>query len=333
MIYLLSLFLFLFGGEAKNEEKSDPLSYAEYIDQQYLAYKFDDEGYLHPFNGLDGNRQTLQERKKILLYCYFQLQKSKFSDSYLDILERIEDIIDEFTINPPETWHNLLTWEEFKQEYKRDGVTKLSFIGYGSLSNAKDLQKTLPGKREMVPIIGFGGKRIFKVESPTLNNRGLPPLEFQNEVAKLAIEEGSIDYNLENLFNGVMFDLNEHEVEALEKREPGFKLKKFPIVRIDSIFQNPIQVEYAYALINNEPAKESLRPHLNYLNLVINSFDDGRLDSQDTIRLFTETTYLADGKTNIEDWLESEVRQYYEYDLIVQPIVQKHIKAINKLNQ
>jgi hypothetical protein len=329
-IIILSVFIALFAGDSE-EKRAPPLRYTEYIDQQFIHFGFDHDGYKYPFSGLEGKRQSWLDRKKLIFFCYFQIHKSKFSDTYLEMLDRIEDIVAEFSRHPPKTSPALLTWDAFKAEYKKQGVTQLPFVGYGSLSNAKDLLRTLPDKKVMTHVIGFGGKRVFKIESPTLLTRGLPAEGFELEAAKLALEEAP-EYGLNKLFNGVVFELKESEVEALEKRNPDYAVKKVPVIRVDALFKNPVQVEYAYALFSNATAKEELKPHLNYLNLVLSSFDDGNIEAQDTIRLFSETTYLADGKTNIENWLESEVQKYYQDDLLVQAVVEQHLKAINSLS-
>lgn len=329
-VFLLSLML---GLTTIESDKQNEYPFSEFIDNHYLRYQFDNEGYSHPVSGLEGQRLTLLERKKAILYSYFELQKSKYSDSYLELLDRIEHIVKELSKKHPQEAGALLTWEEFKKEYKNQGVTNLPMIGTGSLANSKDLLLILPEKRETEQVIGFGGKRMFKLRTPSNEHRGLPSAGFDDEIANIAVEEqeGVPLFDTRNLFNGVLFYLKESEVEAMQKKRSEYNLKKVPYVKVAQLFDNPITIQHAYILINNAKYDEEIKPHLNYLNLVIESFDDGNLDQQDLIRLFSETTYLADGKTTIDKWLEAEVKVYYQISLIIRPVILQHVKAIDNL--
>lgn len=305
---------------------------AEYVDQQYVAYDFDEQGYVPRCQ--KGTPMTPVERKKAILYCYFQVQKSKFSDSYMDLVDRIDEIIKYLSKTAPRYDEKLMSWDEFQREYKRQGVTVLPFVGYGNLVNKNELKRILPTERKMEAVIGFGGKSIFKFHSPTPLTCQLPAVGYEQETATLALEEqeGKETFDLKHLFNGVVFDLHASEAAALQKWEPNFQIKRVPIVKMKRFSKMPIRIDYAYALVNNEPSDKTLRPHLNYLNLVIDTFDDGDLEVQDFVRLFSETSYLGDGDTSIERWLEAEVKKYYQDDLIIQPIVQNHLKAIEGLS-
>ena len=327
IVLLLSL---MFGLYPIESDKKTSYPFSEFIDTHYLRYHFDNEDYSHPVSGTEGKRLSLLERKKAILYSYFELQKSKYSDSYLELLDRIEYIVRDLAANYPQNEEPLLTWEDFKQEYKKLGLTKLPLIGTGSLANPKDLMQILPEKRKSEPVIGFGGKRMFKLRSPSNEHRGLPSKGFDEEVANLAVEEqkGVPLYDVRNLYNGVIFDIKISEVETLQKERSDYHLKKVPYIKVASLFDNPVTVRHAYVLINNSKCDKEIKPHLNYLNLVIESFDDGNLDQQDLIRLFSETTYLADGKTTIDKWLEAEVKVYYQISLIIRPIILQHVESI-----
>lgn len=319
--------------KSDNEEKTArTYSLADFIDQHYLAYKFDKEGYYHPSFGLEGKKLTLQERKKAILYSYFELQKSRYSDSYAEMVDRLQDISLNLLENAPQTNEPLLSWSEFKEEYQKQGVSKLPFIGYGSSVNRANLKRALSKERKMEPIVGFGAKRLFKVQSSASFTRGLPTEGFENENAMLALQETDLPlYDLNNLYNGVVFDLQVGEVELMQKKEPDYKIKKVPIIKIQNLFKKPVRLEYAYALINNSEGDKESKPHLNYLNLIINGFDDGDLEEQDLIRLFSESTYLADGKTTLDEWLQEEVEHYYHIQQMVRPIVLHHNKLVKEL--
>ncbi len=321
---------FMLGVLPTQSDKATP-PFLVYLDQQYVAYNFDDKGYEHCCQV--SGQMTPQERKKTIFYCYFQVQKSKFSDSYMDLLDRIDEVAKYLAKTAPRYEDSLKSWDEFKLEYRKQGVKTLPFIGYGSMVNQNELRRILPTEREVVPVIGFGARGVFKLHSPTYLTRQLPSPGHEQEKAVLALEEqeGKEVFDLQHLFNGVMFDLQENEIEVLQKWEPNYQIKRVPVIKMKRLNKTPIRVDYAYTLVNNSPADKSFKPHLNYLNLVIDTFDDGDPEVQDFVRLFTEVSFLADG-TSVEQWLEAEVKAYYQDDLIVQPIVRQHLKAIDGLS-
>lgn len=309
-LLMLGLILGVFSGGAG---ENVPFSKDSYIDQQYIAYHFDNTITLQSPEWRQGEALSPQERKRRIFHAYFQIQKAKNNDSYNELLERIEEIHKHLLRKEKIENHKMLTWDEFRQEYRKLGVKTLPFLGYGSLTNQDYLERILSNKKKLERVIGFGGQRKF-----TLNSEGS---------AILALEEKGT-FDLRHLYNGMVFELDESEIEALRANEKQFLIKKVPILKMENIHQKEIKLEYAYTLIYNSSDDKTVEPHIHYLNLVLNCCKEDDPETQDFIRLFAQTTFLGDGATSLEKWLASEVKHYYEKSLAVQPIIQKHLEFI-----
>lgn len=262
MLIMISLF---FGAPI---EQPKIQSKESYLDQKYIAYHFDTS---FPLHGAPGPL----ERKKRIFYAYFQIQQAKYSESYYDLVEKIEEIAHHLELDN----HKPMSWSEFKQEFQKQGVKSLPVVASHLLGKEKKVEA----------VIGFGGQRKFD-----------------------ALEEKEM-----NLFTGVRFELEAGEIDALQASGKQFQIKKVPIITLQNLHGG--KVEYAYTLISSSIEESAVEPHLNYLSLVLNGIED-----EDLIRLFAQTTYLADGVTTLEKWLAAEVKHYYEVSQIVGPIIDKH---------
>ncbi len=288
---------------SSRNEANNPLSY---IEQEARLYRFDSPDFEHRCSGLLGIPLSTCDRRKLIFYCNYLIHKSFKSETY-DKLKENTRLASEFLDKNYEAVNScnskILGWDDFRNEFDRLEVEALPFIGYGSLINQIDARRTLRDERDAEAIIGFGGKRVFKISTKGLMNlRGLPTVGHENEEAVVALDP---IFDPNHTFNGMVFDVKRNEVDALQKRESVYQIKKVPYIKVDHLMSGQLAVESAYALVYPQNDGLLLKPHLNYLFLIL----EGHIE-MDATRFFVETTYLSDGKTTIAQWLEQEARRY-----------------------
>ena len=155
-------------------------------------------------------------------------------------------------------------------------------FGYGSLINKNEISEELHKKKKIIPVIVTGLKRSFNISSSGGKYKVL----------------GVQDTKKDNWCNGVLFKVNEEELEKLIERESNYIVK--------TIEQNRISFDYGkqltfkkddqvlcfypkplYRLNKKQSTSRPIRP--NYETICL---EGARAFGPDFLRDFTETTQL-----------------------------------------
>lgn len=147
-------------------------------------------------------------------------------------------------------------------------------------------------------VLSFGIKRVFSYEVDNLGESplGLPSPETPLETANLAVE---VTEKITDLLPGTVY-----EVDALPEVAEGLYFEKVRFVDFDAVELGTLPpVEEAYVLVNSVKKRDAL-PHQSYLNVCL---EGAKRFGKRFLKLFTQSTYLADGRTTILEWLRNEV--------------------------
>lgn len=195
---------------------------------------------------------------------------------------------------------------------------KVPIFGYGSLMNKVSLGGSLnaAGKPtvkpeavdSMQPVIAFGMKRLFNYQDQKgyrpPNPDGSKPIEAANEKAYLNLEPANGDA----MINGVVIWVDAEDLPNLVKRELGYDL--VPVLFAswnDALNENPsIEFHVAYTFM----ASKEPRGGIVYTNdriYPIRGYVERTQKAALTfgapfLKMWLDTTYLADGVTKIEGW-------------------------------
>lgn len=294
LFFLLYFIIYFFPHYGENKEAG--LSYQTFLEDKVLYYQFDSKKY-----DLKANSPiTDSERRKFFLYCYFELQKAKNSDAYVDLVDMINDVIKPALKKTEFVVAKSMDWAEFEKEYKKQGVHSLPFIGVAFED------------RKMKSIIGFGAKGVFQTGNEDIN---------------MIINPGLNDFR--DLFYGKIVELNDGDLKELAKKSSKFRIQKIPIVSIEDFEADSIKIKFAYAFVPPNTELKEETPSLNDFLKAFTFYQEGEDDL--LLRLFCETTYLSDCKTTLSQWIESEVLNYYETEVILFPLVKHHYAVYTKL--
>ena len=157
-------------------------------------------------------------------------------------------------------------------------------FGYGSLLNKKELKNEFNKKKKIIPVIVTGLKRSFDVSSSSSSGSKYKVLGVQDSKKAWC--------------NGVLFKVNEEELDKLIERESNYIVK--------TIEQNRISFDYGkqltfkkddqvlcfypkplYRLNKKQSTSRPIRP--NYETICL---EGARAFGPDFLRDFTETTQL-----------------------------------------
>jgi hypothetical protein len=259
----------------------------------------------HKNVGVTGIPLSHADRTKLLLHFGSLIYQAHESDEFRQLKEKSKELGERLADDPTIGQilkSKILTWDEFRKEYEH--TDSLPFIGYGSLINKKSAMGTLQDERPIEPIIAFGGKRIFKLPRYNINayTQGLPSIGYEHEVACLGVE---LTADAAHCFNGVVFDLRKEELDAMQQREGIYQIKWVPYIKIADLMGDKLSVDYAYVLVYQPHHNSAMRPHLNYLHLVLEGHERAYLAGY-----FLETTYLADGETTLTEWIGQEINEF-----------------------
>lgn len=211
--------------------------------------------------------------------------------------KHIEKLISEAFATYPKFLYPWLELEEYM--YSNNNV--LNMVGYGSLLNKVSASRTLNVvDEELVPIICFGGKRIYNYNTPNdVVARHNGENYLGNKVACLNVKHTNND---DNYFNGLAYQIKIDEVDALRKRERGYDL--IPFKCIDWNTQEP-SIKYALCAERRSfdgyyYVKNDILPIPNYHKLCA---EGAKAISDEFLDFFLETTYLADESTNMTNYV------------------------------
>jgi hypothetical protein len=196
-------------------------------------------------------------------------------------------------------------WPELKERAESEGATGILILGYGSLVNASSASKTLTGDTvsTSLPIVGFGAKRLFNYDMPLLDRYG-PPHEPRSNAALNA--EATSDPM--DLVNGVCISIPLGELDAFRKRELGYDLARVPCLDWADPSGRPFPAWIlccpADADLAARITSRDLLPHHKYYRVCRTGAE---VFGDRFLRLWLETTYLADGITPVAEWETPEV--------------------------
>lgn len=194
----------------------------------------------------------------------------------------------------------LYPWESLERDLKRKGLYRLPILGYGSLINPGSAAVTLRENSlsHSRPAIAFGARRLFNYEMPKVTPRYGPA----TGRSRAALNVQTTD-KIEDLVNGILFEITIEEIPAFRAREIGYDL-----IPVASIIWNGTNDPPFLAYILSCPDKpvmgkrytnERIVPHKKYYLLCRRG---ARKVSEDFLRLWLATTYLADGITLVSQW-------------------------------
>lgn len=195
-----------------------------------------------------------------------------------------------------------LSWAALEQTLKKRGLKDFTLFGCGSLMNKHANYQpniNLPG-------VAFGIKRMYNLKHPDPKNSilGLPTVGYDHEELRL---NNRFTGQAADVVNGLLlkFTVGSKEYSDLKERERSYRLVPIQVALYRALLQNKVIFKDAYILFGAED-KYSVNgdPHVVYNSLVL----DGCKDIQNEgcsgfLSLFLDTTYLADGRTTIRDWI------------------------------
>jgi len=165
---------------------------------------------------------------------------------------------------------------------------KYSVVGYGSLISHQSLEWTIPDK-EFTPVIVKGYKRIFDLE---LGKKRVSDV--------LNVEESEKDF-----FNGVLFEVNEEELEELKKRETEYLLKEVWVY--DFFSKEKLCKAWIFTdLSTNIDKKGTASINKSYFNLCR---DAAYLLGEEFGKCWDKTTYTPKGE-KVADVIETIIKGY-----------------------
>lgn len=182
---------------------------------------------------------------------------------------------------------------------------KVLIFGYGSLVNPESAARTLSPEamKTYQPAVAFGMQRTFNRKVTDTERWG--PRERPSDVGMLNVFKTG---NQLDAVNGVIFAVNREDLEALIKREVGYDLVPIPIVSwkeaIDSQATPNFQTAYVF-LSPEEPrqGKVFVDPCVNPVpGYAMASKEGAALNGKSFLKLWLESTFLADRKTPFIEW-------------------------------
>jgi len=163
-------------------------------------------------------------------------------------------------------------------------------VVYGSLLNPKEFKN-----KNHVLVIVKGWRRIFnKVASRSVWRKYIK----ENEKATLNVEKEKNSY-----FNGIVYEVSDKEFSKLVEREQDYHIEKVDVYD----FESSKKLFAAFIFVSNEKNKDGekilrndIKPIREYLEICRNgAYAWGERFGKE----FDKTTFLADGKTTIQEFL------------------------------
>ncbi|GAB5411780.1 MAG: hypothetical protein ChlgKO_08940 [Chlamydiales bacterium] len=191
----------------------------------------------------------------------------------------------------------LISFEDLR---KKKGI---KIFTYGSLLHPVSASFDLKGAGR--PMLSFGIRRVFNYEGSQLakNRLGLPSPENALETAKLNVVPTG---RTSDFLPGAVYEVDQEDLLRLEEREKGYMWKKIHVMDFDEVVHGILpEMEEVYVLmLPEQKLKQESFPHQSYLNVCL---EGARRFGKRFLKLFANTTYLADGETTILEWLRNEV--------------------------
>jgi hypothetical protein len=193
-------------------------------------------------------------------------------------------------------------WTELEEAVAKAPGRTLLLVGYGSLMNRDSAAGVIKdsSRADSPPVLVLGARRVFNYLIPQKRLKSYKESYSRRERAAL-----NVDYTRSASFalNGRLLAINASDFAALREREFGYDLQPVPCVRWGDWNATPF---VAYVLVAPKGAHARKRvidnnalPHPAYARLCR---DGARAVSENFLRLYLRTTYLADRKTTLAEW-------------------------------
>lgn len=199
----------------------------------------------------------------------------------------------------------LYPWESLENDLERRDLSRFPFLAYGSLINIESAAVTLQDQSlsKYRPAIAFGARRLFNYKMPK-NTRRYGPASGRT---RAALNVQTTD-NIDDVINGILFEITLEEIPAMRAREIGYDLVPVATIGWNRTNDPPF---LAYILrCPDRPLKgerltsNGILPHKRYY-LVCRG--GAREVSEDFLHFWLATTYLADGVTPVSQWEITEL--------------------------
>ena len=186
---------------------------------------------------------------------------------------------------------------------------KVLIFAYGSLLNIESAERTLSREalKSYKPAVAFGVRRIFNynVNPESIKKRYGQPTR-PNDTAALNIFSTG-DYS--DVVNGVVFCVNQEDLEEMIQREVGYDLIPVPVVFWDEFVNHSVRgtrvmIAYAFRASLDKYMDVAINPIPGYAHV---SMEGASQHGSDFLELWIETTYLSDGKTPFRKWEENKL--------------------------
>jgi hypothetical protein len=193
-------------------------------------------------------------------------------------------------------------WPGLEEAVAKAPDRTLLLVGYGSLMNRDSAAGVIkdPSRADSPPVLVLGARRVFNYMIPQKRLKSYEVAYSRRERAAL-----NVDYMRSASFalNGRLLAVRASEFAALREREFGYDLQPVPCVLWGDWNATPF---VAYVLVATEGAQARRRvidnnalPHPAYARLCRAG---ARAVSENFLRLYLLTTYLADRKTTLAEW-------------------------------
>jgi hypothetical protein len=179
---------------------------------------------------------------------------------------------------------------------------RLFLVGYGSLLNQDSAAKTIKARRaeSNQPVLALGARRVFNYVIPAAKLKAYGGTFGPREHAAL-----NLDYtqSAANALNGRLFGVPSADIPPLREREFGYDLRPVACLPWKDKNAKPFT---AFVLVAVKPVQDGRQvlddkalPHPPYYRVCRTG---ARAVSEDFLRLYLQTTYLADRKTTLVEW-------------------------------
>ena len=193
-------------------------------------------------------------------------------------------------------------WPELEETVAKTPGHTLLLVGYGSLLNRDSAARTIKDTpiTDNPPVLALGARRVFNYLIPQRRLKFYGKVGNRRERAALNVDYArSPSYAL----NGRLLAVKASDLAALREREFGYDLRPVPCVRWGNWDAAPF---VAYVLVAPAAARAGKKvidnnalPNPAYARLCRAG---ARAVSENFLRLYLNTTYLADRKTTLAEW-------------------------------
>lgn len=191
-------------------------------------------------------------------------------------------------------------WSDFLKEKH-----SFNLFGYGSLINQYSSQLALKYSTELIPVTGFGIKRVLNYDPDEMVRSR--PIYHDPERGDEYFGVFNIEYTgrVGDKANGVLRRVEKSDFENFVSREVGYSLVKIDCTQFGVLQENRMEAYTLVApqifkgrqLINNQ-----LLPNVPYYKLCR---EGAQSVSNEFLEMWLETSFLGDGR-NVREWEMTE---------------------------